>query len=390
MAFPTTIASATAAIGCGGPFVSSAGNVYLFVPDNTKINLRALKGSSPASAFSAAGTDVVIGSGSDVLVHLDAFQVGDNIHVATKDANGSSPVNYRYHIFSMASDTWTTTKETIKLGISTKPGGSGQTGSVAIGVRTAGDVLVMYNGEAGSFSGVAQERLFYARRTAGVWTADIALDGGGQADWIAGCIVMGGADRTHFIFQDITNAAAYERTLTSANSLETLPAAFDATTYAANESFEQRGIAYTSGGATIINIPYFDGFEVLNNINFNSADVPTLSATANVTSPTAAVNAPAFGIASYAVDGTTVWNAFIDPNADIYTQSNANGAGWTAPSLFYTGTVTNLYARVYSRGGAVVVGIAFQETSLKYTEFTLSAAPSTIGPFRMGLMGVGI
>jgi hypothetical protein len=370
MAFPTTIstsASFETTVGCGGPFLSSGGNVYVILRDTTDTTkLRAFKATDPTTSFSNVGTDFSLGSGL-VARRIAAVQSGDNIHVTTSSsATSSSVTTIHYHVFSMSSDTWTTTNTVVKsaIDISTVEGGNS-----VIAVRSNGDVIILYQSVLGASMGNNYSRVSYARKVGSTWTVDVAVDNAGAVNWVVDSAILGSSDRTHFFFHDDAGAVAYQRTLTSANSLQTFPSSFSSVatgTYAG----KQRGVAYVSGANTEVRMPFIDSSQSGTlSAKLTSSDTPTPTTDADITGTSATGGAHS---ASFAADGTTLWHVYKDNASDIYRQSNADGAGWSTPVSFYAGTIASLTSNIYTRGSSVVLGIVFSETNPKYTEYTIS------------------
>ena len=376
MAFPTTITTGgSVSIGCGGPYISSGGNVYVIVQDDvTESKFRAFKATDPTSSFSNVGTDPQVTVGNTI-TGIAAYQVGDVIHVITQDkVPASNTYNLRYHIFNMSSDTWTTTNEVIVSSFVAATSGITNLG-VDISVRSDGDVIVLYNGVKVANMGVDRDRVYYARRESAVWTVNVLVDDGGAVSWIASGIVIGSSDRMHLFFADGSNSDGYQRCLRSANTLETFPASYD-TSASANDPDHHlgRGISYDSSGTQKVRFPLAaDPSSVRTSAKCDSADTPTMSVNADITGTTNVL-----ANSNFSVESTTLWHTFIDnPNSDIFTQSNANDAGWSAPASFYTGTVTNVFTNVYTRGSDIVLGIVFTETDPKYHEKVLVVGGNT-------------
>lgn len=392
MAFPTTVTTdGIANLGAAGPYLSSGGNVYTIVMDDQQFDLRALKGSDPATAFSSVGVDVVIGAGSDLIRAMDAYQVSDKIHVLTKncEAFNNGPVDIRYHIFNMATDSWSTTNEMVKTNMSAEAGLFIWEAPVGITVRADGVVIACYNGLYETIATVNYDRVYYARRIGGTWSADIALGTAGvAASWSPGRAISGSNNRVHFIMQDATNQDLYQRTITSGYSMEALPAPFE-TTIDEGAAHDQRGVYCTALDA--ISMPFYTGWQTFDRAVFASADVPTVSVDQDITSATLALTVPIAHEISHAVDGTDVWSAFIDTSNDIYVHKNTSGTGWTSPTSIVTGSASAVYTSVYVRGAAKVLGILYMDVNPTYTEYTLSVsnAASLSLPNGFLLMGVG-
>lgn len=392
MALPTTITTdGLGTVGCAGPYVSSAGAVYMIVVDDQQHDLRAFKGADPASSFANAGTDVVIGSGADIIQTIAGHQVGDLIHVLSKNSNGSDPVDIRYHVFDMSSDTWTTSNEMIKTNMALIPG-FGWRAPIDLTVRADGVVIAIYNGPVETVATVNYDRVYYARKiSAGAaWTADIALGTAGvAASWLGGRAIKGALDRVHFFFADGTNKGLYQRTLTSAYSLETLAAS------PISVSLEDAEVSWAQGDAFItatgvFSLPIYKGFETLHRVVATSVDAPVISVSADITDARSVLHSPIKYVASQAVDGSTLYNVFIDQSNDIYIQHFSSGA-WSTPAGFLAGSVSAVYANIYTRGSALVIGMVYQDTDPKYHEYTLSslAAGSVVAPQGMLMTGAG-
>lgn len=391
MAFPSTVTTDGLNRGGIGPYVSSTGNVYYGTVSANGYNVRMFKATDPTSGFANVGTDVVVGSGSDEVWAVSAHQVGDVIHVVSK--NGVLPgttVDIRYHVFNMGTDTWTTTNTLIKSDMTLGTGG-GLLAMIGIGVRADGEIVTIYNGAAENVGGTLYERVFYARNVAGAWSADIALGGSGVAEnWRGGKVIIGFQNTTHFFFQNTSTANVYERTLNSANTLEALPGGISAP-LGAFEGHEQQG-CYASASA-VVNFPFQYQTNELRSINFTSADVPVIAIDTDITGATNVLTAPYFNVAAYAPHSLDIICAFIDTSNDIYTVQRTFGTGWGTPTLKRACSASAVYANAYTRSSALVFGMVYLDSGDHfYDELTLSAiaAAGTINvPNGFLLMGVG-
>ena len=376
MALPTTITGlSTSPNKYSQPFISSGGNVYVVGRDTSTTSLiRAFKATDPTSSFSNVGTDFNLTS-SHSLETLVAIQSGDNIHVATTDSSAGS-LTILYHVFSMSSDSWTTTNESI-LG-STSVVNSSALSMLGISIRSDGDVIVTHNGSTDKIMGTDYDRAKYSRRESGSWTSDVDLgDVSASVNYYASGVVIGGSDRMHFFFVDDTNNDMYQRTLNSSNSLETLPSAFDTTVSTTELALMQLGVSYDSGGTIKVRYPISDATaSVANSAKLDSnTDTPTVTQDTGITGATA-VNTGAYFRLTFTADGTTLWHSFQAADHDLYTQSNADDAGWDAPVEFYddAGALSGHRANIYTRGSTKVLAFVMTAgSSIKYHEKTLSA-----------------
>lgn len=378
--------------GVGGPYVSSGGNVYVLTRSAGAGELHMFKSSDPAtSGWANAGTDVAMTSGNTIR-HIGAYQVADLIHVVTRDAAGTSSNQIRYHVFDMSTDTWTTTNTLVKTTYTQK--GTVDESPVRIIVRGDGNKIVFYEGPQ-VLADIQRARTYYARHMGSAWSADIALDNGGNVDWYPQDMVLGSADRVHFCMLDRTSFALYQRCLTSANALQSFPAAFENVPDQSDVAL-QRAIAYSaSAGGTVVRFPYFANFlPEINDARFSSVDAPTppFDLSIDITTPQDNLISGIRNVCSLAADGNAVYNVFINTSQDLYVQSSQDAAAWSSPTLVQAANANYVFTNCFVRSNSRVVGIVYLEgtTDLTYTEYTLStaAASATLFP-RMGLLGVG-
>lgn len=393
MAFPSTITTndSTAYHGVGGPFISSTGSVFVVIRDpSTTANAVVFKASDPSSSWAAVDS-VAVTSGNTIR-HLNAFQVGDNLHIVTRDAASASTNQIRYHVFSMASDTFTTENELVKTTYTTA--NTVDESFVGIVVRSDGSVIVLYEGPQ-VLADIQRSRVYYARKLAGAWSADFAIGGTGNNHWYAQEIVLGSQDRTHFFVANYTLTDLYQQCLTSANALETLPAAFDTTVLANDGMGMQRPVAFSaSAGGTVIRYPYYDTFDPsINSVLFSSQDVPTYTVSADITGATNPLAEARRRVMSFAVNGDKVYATFADSASDLTVMSAQDVNGWAAPSVIATESAGYIFSNAYTRGAAVVNAIVYTSdgNGLRYTEYTISAvAVAGNQPLlTMSMLGVG-
>lgn len=370
MAFPTAVSSDFLA---SKPFIAG-GNVYVIAKSGSS-TLGAYKATDPTSSFTKQGTDPTV---SNTIEGIAVAQSGSEIHVVTVDGTSSTTKAIKYHVFNTSSDSWTTSNETVTshsvlFGSTSYP-------NLGIVVRSDGDVIVLYNGPTGASMGSDYDRVKYARREGGTWTVDVAVDNGGATSWYVIDAVAGSSDRSHFFFSNQSAGDAYQRTLTSANALETFPSSFDTTVTASQFTIVTDGISYDDAGTQKVWCPIISSTaNTVDSALLSSADAPTVTSGSDITGATNAyVNTATGATTSFAADGTTLWHTFIQSSTnDIYTQSNADEAGWSTPASFYTGTVSSVWTNVYTRGSNIVLGIVFVESTVKYHEYTISTGGVT-------------
>lgn len=384
MAFPTTLSTLVEPWhGVGGPFVAPNGAVYVVTRDSTGGSLHMFKATDPSSSWSGAGTDLAMASGNTIRA-LDAYQFENYIHVVTRDAADSTSNQIRHHAFNTNTDNWDAANILVR-GTFTQKSFADQSG-VNIGVRSANSIIVAYEGPQ-VLADIQRSRAVYARYLGVGWSADIALDNGGNVDWYPQELIVGSGGRIHFIIFDNVNFDLYQRTLNSANALESFPAAFDTDLPAQPDTGYQRGVAYSaSAGGTVVRYAYFDNYNPeIADIRFTSADAPSpITQTTNITNPAI----PEAGgtvrrTCGLAVDGNTVYHVFVNDTSDIYIQSSQDAGSWSSPTLLLDATDAGyIYPNRYVRGTNRVVGVVYQDTSaggaaVKYTEYTLGTSVVT-------------
>ena len=388
MAFPTTVSTLVEPYhGLVGPYVSSTNNVYIVTRSNASSDIQVFKASDPSTSFAGAGS-LTMTSGNTVRA-IAGYQVGDNIHIVTRDAAATNSNQIRYHVYSMASDTFTTSNTLVRDTYTAA--GAVDESNVDIVVRSDGDVIVMYEGPQ-VLADIQRKRIYYARHLGAAWSADIALDNGGNAHWIPGGMVRGSADRIHFFFKDETNNDAYQRALTSADVLESFPASFDVSIGGTADDMMQRGAAYSaSAGGTLVVFPYFNSFTPdVNSVAFTSVDAPVPVVTTDIASATEIV-ANFRHAYPLAVDDKTVYFTFHRSASGICINTNVDNAGWGSATAIQAGSASYIFTNIYTRNSAKVLAVAYKEdSSTKYTEYTLSVAASTTQPLlTLAMMGAG-
>jgi len=377
MALPTTIAGVqviAAARKCGG-FLSSGGNVYIIFLDSTDASIvEAWKATDPTSSFSeqnSAGKPDL----TNLVIAIAAYQAGDVIHIVTKEA---STGRIAYHTFNMATDAWGTVNEQVTA---TTFVVTGET--VDIVLRSDGDVIVIYNGAQDTVTMSNFNRVKYARRESASWTANVAVDNAGSVSWNAGTAILGASDRTHFAFIDDDSDDAYQRTLTSANSLEAFPAAFDATIQStAARADIGPGTSYVSGGATKVRFPYNNATAVWQAL-CDSADAPTVTIDGASFSDGAGLSRldGAYYPTAMAAHLTDLYAFWINASSPfgLFQDKNANGAGWGTDVTRFGGPVTRFFVTPFSftRSGNYKIGfVIYDGTNVKYDELDLGSASS--------------
>lgn len=369
MALPTTISSTTLAARrhLGGPYISSAGNVYVILLDSTDASLiECHKATDPTSSFteqdSANKPDL-----TNTVRSLASVQVSDVIHIATQE---NTSLRVAYHTFNMATDAWAIKNEQVKASTTSTKGAA-----VDIGVRSDGDVIVSYHGDIATVTMTDFSRVVYGRRESASWTIDVAVDNGGSSDWMNGTIIQGSSDRMHLSLINRTASDGFQRCLRSDNTLETFPSAFDASIVTADLGIG-RGAAYVSGGATKVRIPFVNSTLKGAFAQFDSADTPTQSVSSDMTATDVKVSAGGQYMIDAVANLTNLYALWVDASSvDLMRDVNADDAGWGTDATEFTGTVNGFCGNAYTRSGNYKLAyVVLDGTTVKYNELDLGAA----------------
>lgn len=215
MALPVTINSSAfvAQNYFSGPFKAPNGQYYVVILESTGSTPEVFMATDPTSSFTAQDTS---NNPTTTPLSMWSYLSGSEIYIATARADGNNP-EIQYHVFDTDSDAWTTTDEEIE---NTKNVDAGFE-SVSIAVRSDGDVIVLYNGSVDTDMGNPYERVDYARKEGGSWTAGIDVGGTSPAaeDRSGSVVIRGSVDNMHFFWGDLPNDDIFGRSLDSSNTL---------------------------------------------------------------------------------------------------------------------------------------------------------------------------
>lgn len=390
MALPTTISSTWTTVtgGCRfGPFLSSAGNVYILLKITASISpsWAMYKATDPTSSFSEVDSaHRPANGGANDVTGISAVQDGDTLHIVMANNDGAlNKASYRYDTFDMSTDLWGVVDEAIHTGLTVSDTTAGVNGGLQncdIVVRSDGTIVVGYNGAGEVFMGGTRGRMVYARRsTGGTWTTGIAVGPTGTTDYYrAGCSELGASDRTHFVYTNSSQSDVVHRSLDSSNTLDTA-ATIDATGLTSTGQLVAKGVHYVSGSSTLLRVPYVDSSGKISVAKFTSGANPSF--TIDVDAATNAVRFAQYGstpswwaLAYLILDGFTLYLAYVDStNFDLYTDVNSNDLGWGTDVLRLSATMNSLSASFYNRPGAgAVIGYVYDDGgTVKYNEVNL-------------------
>lgn len=358
-----------------GPFLSG-GNFYTVLIDSADNSLVEVhKATDPTSSFVEQDSGNKPNTTDDVK-SIWVHQEGTDLHVGHGEHDGTSTVRYGYSVFHMATDLWdgTIVNEEIEASVTSL---DGLDLSISISVRSDGDVVVLYNGATDSIHGQDRDRVDYRRREGGTWSAAIAVDNAAEFSWFGSIIVRGSSDRMHFFFKDDDASDAYQRTLTSGNSLESFPSAGDTATDAVNHVFGP-GISYDDGGTQRVRCPYADGSGQVSYAEFDSGDTPgAFTINADVGDNTVERAIERHVLACLSVDGTDEHLLYAnDADQDLYHDKNDG----TDTEVLDAVTINHISCNVYDRSGTKLAYVYDDGGTIKYNEVDIAVVAGTASP----------
>ena len=168
-----------------GPFISSGGAAYFVnAPDGTATEINVRKSANPdTTAFAQVGTvGNPSGTGSTAIADIDAYQVGDVLHIAclsyTTPAMGDWTWYWDYWSFDMSDDSWDTS--TVDSTVwNTACDDSLTTGQISIMVRGSdGDIVIVGKGPDATDMGTAYDTLYHGYYNGTSWSTPTRVDGG--------------------------------------------------------------------------------------------------------------------------------------------------------------------------------------------------------------------
>lgn len=230
MALPESISGIDFNINFGGragPF-QSGGSTYGVAKDSTNVyQLNILKNTNPGTdSWTEEATDTVISTGT-VIHSIDAVQVGTDIYIGVGVDNGSN-VDYRFYIFSMSSDSFTTTDEVIFQVTSRIPAAADI--MINIAVRSDGSVVAIIQDDGANEMGTKSRVSYLVRSTGGTWdSSTTAVDDGGAVNYNFGRATLDlNNNLAHITYFDGTDIQ--HKSLSSGGSLSSAEAVNDTTT----------------------------------------------------------------------------------------------------------------------------------------------------------------
>lgn len=394
MALPTTLTNfawPSDGIGWVGPFISSAGNVYVVSLYNASTtDVRIHKATDPTVSFSpqtdwTVVTNVTMGS-------ISAHQVGDILHVfaSGRDTTFNSHIGYR--AFNMATDSWGTAVTT-QIVAGNVVANSGIGGAK----RSNGDVIVFYNAPYVVNMGKNYGRVA-ARRISGGTTVGAQTQIGFapaattvQTESVDSA-VFATSDRVHLIWtrNNATAGSASSivgRCVKSTDNLDgTAPATAEylirnATAFpnaTVEGPYHNSGQAFCSSGG-VLSVPYdiaASFFAAM--MTATDADTPTWS---NVSVSSASIflglvgatNQPRIGGSPF--DGTDKYIVWIDNASKDPMYDKDVGSGYGTDTAIEATTANQISANIFQRGTSIVLAVVYDQSSTwVYNEVVIRTA----------------
>ncbi len=386
MALPLTIVNvdmlARQAEGRFRPYISTTGNTYGFfrgaLTDGDEMN--AYKSTDPATT-DFTEQDFVQEGASSSWSNVCTFReddTDDEIHMVC----GTGGENLFYHIFDMSTDTFTTENEQLTSALQASPFGL-KVNDIAL--ETNGDIIVVYQGDEEDDMGLRQ-RVDYARRVAGVWTSNIAMDDGGKVDYFGPGIVRGASDLFHITYYDNTNTDALHKSVQDVDGTLSSVETLNDTALTAADHLVCAPVFYDDGGVERITSGFRRDTASSEGRSAEVEDDGTPLAAETFGEDVAIFTESSFDYAviSLAVDQKTVWAIWAqDSDGDIFVNFNVNSGGWdTEAEQTDAVTARNISSNIFERDGNIVLAWFYSEggDDAIYDEkfLRVAAAPSLL------------
>ena len=379
MALPVTLLGMAFPVNSGngrlGPFKSSGGNFYaVFIDLSFPDDIEIMKATDPTVSFSNIATHDI---GTLSIVSMAVHQEGDDLHIVLL----STGTFVMYGVFSMSSDTFTTTPANVNDGTDDAISDDGDADQTCdISVRSDGDVIIVYSGDEDNDMG-NKDRVDYARLESGTWTVDIAVDDAGATHYTGPGMVRGASDLMHIFYAESLIFDIHHKSLNSSNTLSTVD------TFVMNLGTTRevcRPVYYDDGGVERITVLQpGPGSEVQSVIVEDDGTPDTVETASDGTNDVDLLNATI--TFTLAVDGKTVhalWSGggSNGVDQDLYHDKNTDDGGWgTDVELLDAVTINAISANVYTRNGYTVLAVVYDNGgTITYNEFPLAFTPTKL------------
>lgn len=373
MAFPTTISGVTflgvQSQGRSRPIVSSSGAVYMVFRDGTNTDqLSIQKGDPPDTSFTEIATLTI--TGNPVIDGIGTAQVGDLLHILTADDDE----NLRYHIFNMATDSFTLSNED-----TTATTDNDSERACALALQEDGTtVLAYYAGAEDNVMG-PKDRVKSARRSGGTWdNVDSAIDTGGAFDFYLGGLTRGESDLFHLTYKiwdgGATAAGSRHRSLALPTTLSSAESLGASGTSRAENHYVTQPVYYDDDGVEVVTCGFirspsrYAASEIIDDGVPSAVEFQDQLAdyTGNFL----------VGVMAVDPEEKTVWAIMTEPDQDMVSDKNVDRGGWGTDVEEIDGITLNLVtSNIYIRGGNVVHAVVYDDGgTIKYTEFVLRSS----------------
>lgn len=350
--------------GHPGPFRHTNGDLYIVAEDlNTADDISVFRSTNGGSTWTRQDTanQPNITNGFESLA---AVLDGTTLHIITISTQYTSgmtdPIDVEYHTFSVSSNTWGTTNESVEspdMGTTTA-----RYYAVDVAVRSDGDVIALHP-TAHTEMGSDYWALGYSRRESGSWT-----NNGGIQTTTAdqyGYMVMAPNDECHMVYRR-DNTLRRGRTLDSANNLSAV--------IGINNEPDGRPITWDNSGTQQVLTVFFAPASTVRVERLKedaSGDLAsdTTSETIQDSTPSSASNVVGIAWDSDNSEAYVLWSG---PLSDLFYDKGSHGASWgTDVEQEDATTITAVWANFYNSTIAYVVR---DSTTVKYGELSVSGA----------------
>jgi len=342
--------------------------LYNVMLDKSKKRIYVLKCTGDPTTLSNWVAQDYITVGAEVK-SMWAVLDGASIHIATHHGQAGNhdddECKVEYHKFSTSSDSWELVRDCVS---NKEERASDDVLACSIGVRSDGDVIVLYVGHSNN------DEVYYARKESGVWTSDIKIKNA-TLDHCSAVVIPGANDDMHFLFRMSTlDQATRQVTLTSSNVLEDeygigvgdpLPSVF--------YHPYGYGISYESGAYTYIKVPFFHSDGTIKIWRYLSTS-PNLDKSIDSASDYDAWDVNSNIVGCVVVDGTDTYIIYSGGGTDgvdqdIYSDKQVDAGSWGTDTEEQDGVTCNrISAGVYDRSGKKIGYVWLDGTTIKFSE----------------------
>lgn len=381
MAYPVTLSDIDFVHPQPNPF-KVGGSFYIVARDaSTTTAIKVLKADSDDPSGTWAEQDAAnrpddTTSGNTLFSSLHAIADGSTIHIISH-VHGTVAGYARYHTFDTSTNTWS-----IKDEIIISAANVGGVASVcAIGVRSDGDVLVVYSGISEKIMGVDYDRVYLARREGGVWTVNIDPTSIGKTEVHLRTPFAIMADQTndrfHVFWTNETDLEIAYATYLSDNTFGHQNTLIDASVATVADQRNALDAVSFDDGGTKIRLLYEDIDGSLNTAGFADADSPGAPTITDGINDSGNVDS-----AALALDGITQHALFQHSGDTTIIRHDQTGAGDDAwgtdeDELDSASAVVVYAAEVWDNVGATELAYLYTEGGVeKINARVLALAPA--------------